>query len=489
MSSSRRLNKISIELESLKDDYYYESEVERLEYKYLDYGTLNFRLIEIIEKYKPHLEKLKINLHPYFWDHYVQLVSAASDVEELRFGFRTVQKASKPISLELKKFTKLKRLHVYRHPRPKHLFDAIPDNCLEEFTIEPSPEYSISDIQEFVNRQRRIKKWRLAHYQNINLEQLALEELTIGSSEEAFEDGLTTVVEKQTELRYLKTSYINDDTFEKVCCLQKLEILHVTLDCVEDKSLISGLNNLKMLTELELTDNDRGSSEFWEGSPYLGSVTLPNLRKLTLRIRLKLDPQIIVNFGNGGMENIEELRIQDGKLNILPSIIENLQKLKVLTFEADRTTKVETELLAPLRKNNSLESLHLNLAGRPREPNYEIISACPNLKTLDLIGLGYLDASLLISVKSLTKLTSFSFIGHGRPSSDTMFLDPTLAGFIDHFEKTPNFIKMLLDRIPEFKKNLVSNMIPNNFEKMVGVGYIRILKKPKVLNPPMLFRN
>lgn len=81
--------------------------------------------------------------------------------------------------------------------------------------------------------------------------------------------------------------------------------------------------------------------------------------------------------------------------------------------------------------------------------------------------------------------TSDEFFFIGRSSRDVRLneqLNPWLIEMIKHFLRTPNFVEMFFDRIPDFKVKVVSDLIGNDVDKAVGVGYLRIFKKSRAWN-------
>lgn len=476
MSSSRQINNLTIDVKR-PDHLYQRSDYENFFYEQYGEEILNYRLIEIFGKFRRHLKRLKINLRTYSWDHYVSLMSAACDLEDLNLSFPAERDIAKNVAVPLKKFSKLKRLHLHSHTRVKHLLEAIPDNSLDEFSFDHTKLLDISDIQEFVNRQKKIKKWSLHPLAKISIDELDLEQLTCTYHEDQYSNGLNAVLRKQPELRHLTTFLISDATFDRVCRLRKLERLNIMLDSVEEKSSIGRLNNLLNLVYLELLDHSRYDVEFWPGSSFLGRLKLPKLQKMKLHIKEELDPELFVDLA-GGVANLQELEIHSGRVRFLSQAIASLQSLK--TFTVIQTIEVGTKVTVPTRTNESIEKLHICMPFCGGKPMYDLINACPNVKQMALREFGRLDAGLLECVRRLAKLTNFYFTDRSpRDFRMNEQLDPSLAGIIEHFLKTPNFAELFIDRIPDFKINLVKELIGNDVEKAVGVGYLRIVKKSR----------
>lgn len=444
MSSKRRLNDIAIILEH-------------------EDTTQNDKVFDVLKKFKPYMKNLEITVDSCTMDYYLNLLNAVSEVEKLIVEFPNVEASSHRPLVQVNEFFKLKSLDVIAFPGSQELFNAVPDDSLEELT-KKATNISADSLQAFVNRQKRIKKLLLDPEVNINVDHLALEELENELEENSgYQGGLRALLDKQPELRMLHIGRVNDATFAEICKRGRFEELHVWLDNVAVKESITGLNNLQNLTVLALGDHEENELEFWPGSPFLSQLELPNLKELWLTIADDLDPQIFVDLNNN-MPSLKELFIWNTKiLDFLPEIIEIFQSLKSLEVATDAT---HIHSVAS-RQNESLEKLNVNVYGRTEswQPIYDTIDACPNLREITLFGIHKLEAALLDCIRRQTQLTSLTL----TVASEEDILDQTMTDIIKHFQESPNFVSLSFTDFPASKKPLVEDFFGGDVDKYVIV--------------------
>lgn len=442
MSSKRRLNDIAIILEH-------------------EDTTQNDKVFDVLKKFQPYMKNLEITVDSCTMDYYLNLLNAASDVEKLFLDFLNVEASSHRPLVRVNEFRKLKSMKVEAFPGSQELFDAVPDDSLEELT-KGADNISADSLQAFVNRQKRIKKLLLDPKVNINVDHLALEELRNELNENSgYQGGLRALLDKQPELRVLGIGMVNDATFAEICKRGRLEELDVWLDNVAVKESITGLNNLQNLTVLAL-GQEENEREFWPGSPFLSQLELPNLKELWLTIADDLDPQIFVDLNNN-MPSLKELFIWNTKiLDFLPEIIEIFQSLKSLEV-ATNATHIHS---VASRQNESLEKLNVNVYGRTEscQPIYDAIDACPNLREIELYKIHKLEAALLDRIRRQTQLTSLTLTVDSEE-----VLGQTMADIIKHFQESPNFVSLSFADFPASKKPLVEDFFGGDVDKYVIV--------------------
>lgn len=358
------------------------------------------RLFEILKKFQPHLKTIEVqDLFGFSREGFFNLLNAASGVEKLTLSYFDFSTTAKRHLLQLKEFRNLKHLNIAYIPEIDSLFKAIPDDSLEVLLFNPQRHLEISDeiLQAFLHRQRNIKTLGMSKQNDVNIDHLVLEQLRQElpvNSRHRNEDTWKPLLEKQPELRFLSVGLIEDDTFETICQLSKLESLRVSLEWIEDFSSIEKLNSLQNLKELALKNEVISQIGIWRGSRFLGQVKMPNLQKLSLDIADHLIPQLFTNMARG-MENLQELVVCNSGRDFLRTIIGNFKTLKTLKVDVRSDAAWEASNTVPLCRNESLEVLEIRIKSlQPSQPLHDTINACPNLKSLILNGVNVLDASV-----------------------------------------------------------------------------------------------
>lgn len=105
-----------------------------------------------------------------------------------------------------------------------NFLDIIPENVLTELDFEISTwGWGSKKFQNFLNRQRNIKKLAIHETSDINFDHLKLEHLKIYTC-----GNLTAVVKRQPELRHLDTAELmEDDAFAVICELKHLKTFRI----------------------------------------------------------------------------------------------------------------------------------------------------------------------------------------------------------------------------------------------------------------------
>lgn len=391
MSSKRRLNKIDFE-------------------SYCFTESVITRHLKILKKFTPHLKNVGIGYQTCSIEFYLDIFNVISEVLELSLNLPDELQSTRPdASLPLKKFSKLKRLNLYSRPSVQML-ETIPDDLLEELVIHYDCDDYIDEIQAFVNRQKKIVKLSTGSLGKIRTNQLVLKELTV-LLDYCGQIASAAMFEKQHELRFLDIGVVNEKSFAKIYALGNLEYLSITMSG-SDKSYIEGLNSLQNLRSLELRDCDRSESEFWPGSSFLRKVKLPYLQELVLQISDNLQPELFVALSQN-MGHLRQLKTFGTQINLLPVIIENFQRLKVLEMNEIRNAETSDYGTVPSVQNKSLEKLSLSFPmflPKYEKPNYDAINACPNLKRLYLSGVdkNHLEGDYIQRRAQLTHLSIFA---------------------------------------------------------------------------------
>lgn len=442
------------------------------------------RILEILEKFKPHMKAVDVkSLHCSLED-YFNLLNAVSEVNSLSLVVLDLPRKQKRRKVQLNKFGNLKTLVLDYSPEINQLLNAIEDNSLELLNIGSSDYHhvKISDetLQPFLNRQNRIKTLGISKENKIKIDHLALEKLTEYDWSDEDGDAWTALLEKQPELRFLKTQDATVASFATICQLRKLESLDVTLKFEEDFSSIEQLNNLQSLKELTLQDHhDSENDEIWSGSDFLGQVKLPNLRKLVMVFQGDLSPDLFIALSRG-MEYLQHLEIYNDGCNILQSIIGNFKALKTLTIDRPISDGSNT---APLCQNETLEELTLltSFHWHPLQPIYDSVNSCPNLKCFTFRGAN-LDASLVDCIQKHPRLTSFtcaykSMLESLCPSSKPRDLE-SLVKLFEHFRSSSEFVEIAIEKVPGLEEQFVKALLGDDTTGSVhySKGDLKIVK-------------
>lgn len=405
--------------------------------------TENEKFFRILEKFKPHTKKFSVEAFSMSRENLFSLWIAVSDVETLELDIKELSWKTKRRFMGLKTFSKLKSLKIVACPKLCKLLEVIPDDSLEKLEVSWKPAIDAKSLQEFLNRQTRIKDLKIESFWDID--HLVLEEFSIWLYEtDDYQGRLRSLLEKQPELRNLKLDgFVDETTFGDVCKLPKLEHLFVSIVDEGDRSCIGGLNNLRNLMSLELLDFDESEFEYWRGSAFLGQLKLPKLQRLSLCIEDKLDPEIFAAM-SAGMGNLQQLDIDKCQIRLLPRVIECFQALKKLKVECDSTTDDPTT--APSRNNESLTALTLHMRSCPGKQTFDAIKACSNLQQFDLTVVDGLNIDLLNCLQSLPQLESFCYDDGIREDVASQEMEliqrSVLAGIIEHFRKSTSFLTL-----------------------------------------------
>lgn len=436
------------------------------------------KCLNVLDKFKPSMKKLAAYLRNWSRQNCCYLLIAASEVLDLTVCFRDLfYGETKRPCIGLKEFSKLKRLELRSCPETWSLFAAIPNDSLE--TLEIHFAVSRWELEEFLKRQKKIKTLHTEPHCCIALDLPDLDKLTSWTEDPGTgwtdQDGLKTQLEKLPKLRILDISDVGDSVMSRICQMQTLEHLDVVFDQNDGGSSIAELSNLHNLICLTLFDGE-SDAEFWPGSPFLGQVKLPKLKKLRLVIDDVLDPEI---FASVSMENLQHIEIEGGldeksQIHSFPRIIENFQALETLAIkdEAD----VDVRVTAPSRENKSLKVLEMNSCFPLNESIFAVINACPNLEILKLFAPGGLNADLLDCVQKHSKLKRLLLPGY--------LGEQFYPSLVEHFRSSTSLKELLL---PESQTKLFVDLFGEDINKFEVNQveehyhtYLKIVKKPTI---------
>lgn len=128
----------------------------------------------------------------------------------------------------------------------------------------------------------------------------------------------------------------------------------------------------------------------------------------------------------------------------------------------------------------------------------DTINACPNLREVELEWIHELEEALLDWIQRKTQLANLRLdfdSQHDIPghSSDD-HLDPTMAGFVEHFRNSQNLVSLSFKNIPVFQRHLVKDLLRGDVDKFViatekytdGRAYLKLSKNSCVWWPGRL---
>lgn len=255
-------------------------------------------------------------------------------------------------------------------------------------------------FQTFINRQSKLKKLYLPEVQNLDLDDLALEELIVAYREENKDDkSIARILEKQPTLRRLDCDTIGVASFNELRKMRRLEVLTATIN---DK--VSGeLENLK-----ELNLSSSGS--------ILRRVVLPKLVKLmNWDTDNPMESEDFLYLSRSS-PNLQLIEIDFSDVNFVQTAIEHFPALKTLSvYSEDWQPELEGrggDHLTPFlsRQNLNLEEL-LIIISSPiyMESIKDVFDACPNIKRVCLEGVKCTQLQILELLRNLPLLTHFKF--------------------------------------------------------------------------------
>lgn len=430
-------------------------------------------------------------------------MDAMSEVEELSLSWTNIIDGKEKVTIRggfdlQKDFEKLKCLDFSGGFDASGIGDKISDNSLEALVIKSDfKEWPNKDrlekfgrrgayergiqaavnrqtneerLQVFVNRQTELKKLAIPTGIKLNLDHLALEELTLHIKDDKL---LAKILKQQPTLRVLLGGPIGWAAFKELRKMPNLEVLRG-----EFPAEVTGeLRNLKEL---------RVSGDCF----IVEKVALPKL--ITFKLHegdphedeecrfiehntLEAEQVLALSRNAPNLQNIAIRNNSDFRNSYLPTIIDNFMELESLRLEP---LKAFWEFPQPTRHNLSLKKLIIHrqqpLSDDLDASFYATIAWCPSLERISLHDIIFTKHEILNLIESRPQLTHFSFgFEHGKDLFNEQgadFLDPVLLAIIDVFRNSPAFVFLRFYSIAEFGKQLLEDALAGD------VGRIEVTK-------------
>lgn len=398
------------------------------------------------------------------------IMDAMIDLEELSINSGTwnEENATKGCFDLQKDFTKLRRLDFGNHVGSSGILDKIPDDMLEALTVG-NMEKSTPDeerLQDFLNRQKLLKKLKVNSEIKLELSQQDLEELKLTVPGE--DKAMAAVLKHQPNLRFLESfNFIGSVSLEELQKMRRFEVLHAIftgqlrgeltnlkeLKIYDDCSIFQGVAFPK-LTKLEVKDEDF-IDENYEPAPAL------------------LEPEYILALSCSAT-NLQQISIESHRIDFLPVILENFTKLVHLKVESSADGDLNFQ--PPSRPNSSLKELIIEKYRNetPDSAIYQTIALCPNLERIFLWHVAFTEHEILNLIQSHSRLTHFRFDNGESPLlfyvHDSDFLgtdmDPTLVAIINIFKNSQNFISLVFCPIAYWNGQLYQDVLAGDAERI-----------------------
>lgn len=366
-------------------------------------------------------------------------------------------------------------------------YEKIPDNSLEALKIQSEMPTEMptsirqtvhrqpnqAGLQNFVNRQMKLKKLVIPTNIRLNLNHLALEELTmsIGHDEE-----LAAILQQQQKLRVFLGGSIGSAAFNELCRMPKLEVLRG----YSTENMAGELKNLKELLVAG-----------WQGCRQIirDEVALPALITFKLYERQGrqgqpsgLGTEQVVTLSHIAPK-LQKIALRTNRQRLptstyLPTILDSFTELKSLRLEQILDGY---RFPPPTRKNLSLTELVIHRQGLHEiyydadEYYFSLINWCPNLERISLHDIVSTKHAILnLILQRQPHLTHFSF---GFEHKTDFFnentvesLDLTMKTIINVFRNSPHFVSLRLYPMPEFATQLIEEALA------VDAARIRVTK-------------